>query len=290
MRRRVLAFLLPIMGMVLIGARAPVMPLPDALIPDPSARVGAPFMAKPGDIVLRAKIVRTEKTYLDGPFHADIARFSDDMEAGAVLTTVLANNDTKKIVGSNAQAYYCGDDIKARSSLMAGIMGDLGSKFENIVRFCFIDDDNDLKFDHYFLAGSKDPAFLAMRAIEPLPFHMDRLVHENEADEIRLRYRKFETRTTEIHFELEIVRNGKPFPFQYIITPTHMGRDEQYYRLATDPAKIPYPMYFKDILGASLGVRAVTKDGEATLIVNRNFAPSLLKPYMPQVQYIYIYI
>lgn len=291
MRLSRLATVLPFLWVSLVAARAPVMPLPDALLPNQDVALRTAFVAKPGDVVLRARIVRTEKTYLDAAAKVAIDRFSDEMNVGDVLTTVLANDRTKKVVGSSAAVYYCGDDIKARSSFMAVFMGDLGSKFENIVRFCFIDEDKDGKFEHYFLAGAKDPTLLAMRAIDPVAFHKDELVQENEADEIRLRYRKFETRTTEMHFQLEITRNGKPFTFEYIMTPRHMAvRDQFYYRLVTDPQKIPYPMHFPDILGADIGVRSVTPDGEATIVVNRNFEPTLLKPYLPQVNYIFIYI
>lgn len=275
----------------LMAARAPVYPVPDAIVPDFTTKTGQEFTARPGDVVLRARVVRTEKSYLDDPVHVELARFSDDLEKGAVLTSVVANDETKKIVGSNAEVYYCGDDIKARSNFMAVMLGDMGSKFENIVRFCFIDDDTDGRLDHYFLAGSKDPVFLKQREIEPFAFHTQTLVLENEADEVRLRYRKFEKRTTEMHFQLEITRNGEPLVFEYIITPSHLAvKDQYYYRMVTDPQRIPYPVNFYDILGANVGIRSVTADGDATMIINRNFDQTLIKPYSPQTNYIFIYI
>lgn len=288
--RRSRSCILPFLALALGAARAPVVVLPDTLVPDSSVTIGTRVSAKPGDVVLRAKIARTEKTYLDVPVHAEIARFAADIPAGAVLTTVLANDRTRSIVGSQADIYYCGDDMKARSSFMAGLMGDMGSKFENIVRFCFVDDDKDGRFDHYFLAGAKDPLFLKEQPVGPLAYRVQHLVQENAADEIRLKYRKFDTTTSKISLELEIIRNGAALPFEYIITPTHTGRNEQYYRMASNPAKVPYPVVFEDVLGADIIIDSVQADGAAQFFVQRNFAPSLFRPYSPSVQYIFIYI
>jgi hypothetical protein len=179
-------------------------------------------------------------------------------------------------VGSQADIYYCGDDMKARSSFMAGLMGDMGSKFENIVRFCFVDDDKDGRFDHYFLAGAKDPLFLKEQPVGPLPYRVEHLVQENAADEIRLKYRKFDTTTSKISLELEITRNGAALPFEYIITPTHTGRNEQYYRMASNPAKVPYPVVFEDVLGADIII------DRCNPTERRNFSCSAISPLAVQ--------
>jgi hypothetical protein len=274
--RRSRSCILPFLALALGAARAPVVVLPDTLVPDRSVTIGTKVSAKPGDVVLRAKIARTEKTYLDVPVHAEIARFAADIPAGAVLTTVLANDRTRSIVGSQADIYYCGDDMKARSSFMAGLMGDMGSKFENIVRFCFVDDDKDGRFDHYFLAGAKDPLFLKEQPVGPLPYRVEHLVQENAADEIRLKYRKFDTTTSKISLELEITRNGAALPFEYIITPTHTGRNEQYYRMASNPAKVPYPVVFEDVLGADIII------DRCNPTERRNFSCSAISPLAVQ--------
>lgn len=289
MRRFRLLFL-SAAAFVLIGARASVVPLPDVLLPDHSVEMSTIRTVQPGDVILRADILRAEMTSLEKPVQVEIDKFKENISNEMILTTVIANDKTKKIVKSQADLYYCADDIRARSSFMSWFMGDIGSKFENIVRFCFIDNDNDFKFDHYFLAGAKDPALLQQREIDPLPYHIERLVHEDVGDEIRLRYRKFDRETAKVHLELEITRNGKPFTFQYIVSPNHTGRNEQYYRLNTNPRKIPYPMHFMDILGADVGIRSVSSDGAAEVIINKNFEPSFIKPYIPEVRYIFVYI
>lgn len=62
-----------------------------------------------------------------------------------------------------------------------------------------------------------------------------------------------------------------------------------YGRMIADPAKIPYPAYFNDIIGATIKIADVKPTGQATFSIEHDFTSTLFRPTIVQVRYIYIY-
>lgn len=274
--------------MLLTGARLGVIPLPDTLMPDPDTHVGADFTARPGDVLLRGRIFKTETSTLDAPIKVSIDRFSDTLDAAAELTPVIAPAETRALIGGRG-IYYCGRNQRTRSAFVDALIGGMGSKFEAIVRFCFVDSDSDGKLDHVFLAGAKDKALQAPVAIEPTAFHTTYLKPMAES-EVTLQYRKFSAGSGKIELELHVRHAGVDEPFDYIIAPHHGTNNRQYRLIDTNPKKLAYPMHFTDLLGADVGIEKVDADGTATFRVNKPFAATMFRPYSIQVQTIYVYI
>lgn len=268
-----------------------IYPMPETLMPDPETKLRQPFAARPGAVLMRARITQTERAFLDDPVEVKVDKFTDTIPVGGELTPVIAPETTDKVMGGNGK-YYCGENMRGRSALRSMLIGGIGAKFEAIVRFCFIDADRDGKFERYFLAGAKDKTMQAPIEITPVRYHSDFLSQLNPGDIVQVKYRKFNPKNQKIELELEVMRAGKKAPFDYILwsKPGIDALAREVPRMTTNPAKIPYPVVFTDILGASIAVQSVTPDGEATFSITRNFRKTLFRPVSIQVNYIYIYI
>lgn len=278
------------MLLVLTAARTSVAPLPETIAPATAAHpVGEAFVAKPGDVILRGKILDTEVVTLEAPVSVSIAKFSQDIPAGTRLDPVLAPPKTESLTGTSGR-YYCGEDQQARSKFMAAMIGDLGSKFETVVRFCFVDSDNDNQLDQVFLAGAKDPEFQKSLQIAPTPFKRKYLQLDDEQGEVTLVLHKFKPKTNRVQFMLKLYRKGAEETFSYIGVVKGDKIAQVYPRFETNPAKIPYPSSFTDILGASIStLRVDAVKEEAEIRINRPFKMQLFKPVSITVTYVYVY-
>ena len=273
------------------GSKMPVYPIPETLFGDLSVKANEPFTAKPGDVLMTGRIMNTEQVFADQPVKVAIDRFSDEIGTGDALTPVIAPDRTKMIVGGNGH-YYCGRDQRGRSAVAGALLGGIGQKFEAIVRFCFMDTDGDSRLDKVFLAGAKEQQTQVPVAITPVPFHVTHFTQMHDDDVIKLRYRKFVPEKQKVELELEVYHQGKKEPFDYLnwSRPGPGKIQQEYPRLDTNPAKIPYPVYFNDVLGATIKVIGVEPDGSAHFAIVRNFGPVLFRPVQVRVTYIYIYI
>lgn len=290
-RAKALGLLAALPLLVGAGSKMPVYPIPETLFADPAVKLHQVFSAKPGDVLMTAPIMSTEQAFVDAPVKVSIDRFSDEVGTGDSLTPVIAPDKTAAIVGGNGH-YYCGRDQRGRNAVVGALLGGIGQKFEAIVRFCFIDTDNDKKLDKVFLAGAKDKQLQAPIAIEPVSFHTTHFKQMDEGDVIKLRYRKYVPDKQKVELELEVYHKGKKEPFDYIMwsDPRHAGFERQLPRLGTNPKKIPYPVYFNKVMGAVVKVAGVQEDGTADFAIERNFGPVMFRPVVIRVQYIYIYI
>lgn len=180
-------------ALALTGANAAptveVVPLPETLLPDGKRAIGQPFDAMPGDLLLSGRIVRTEAAIAEGTAKVAVDRFTDTIGVGDELTSVLVSSGMAATLGTDRM--YCGRDQRSRSSFASMMIGELGSKFKEIVRFCFLDLDRDGKFDQYLLAGAKDKLLQAPKPLDPLAYRVDRLTAMHPNDEVRVRYRKY---------------------------------------------------------------------------------------------------
>ena len=275
---------------LLSAARTSVTPLPETLMGAPTERpIGESFVARKGDVVLRAKVFDTEVVTIDAPVSVAIAKFSQDIAPGTRLDPVLVPAKTSKLTGANGR-FYCGENQRTRSKFAEAMIGDMFSKYESVVRFCFVDSDDDAKLDHVFLAGAKDKAEQAAVAIAPVAYTTRMFQPDDEAGELEVRVHKFYPQSNKVQFKLFMKKNGEQRPFDYILT-IPAGKPKQTYPwFDTNPKKHPYPSYFNDLLGAGLGVmKADALKEEVEVKVHRNFPMQLFKPIQIQVQYVYIY-
>ncbi|BCA59496.1 hypothetical protein HMP06_2265 [Sphingomonas sp. HMP6] len=263
--------------------------LPETVLPDGKRPIDQAFSGMPGELLMSGRIVRTEAAIADGTAKVSVDRFSDAIVPGDDLTSVLVPPTIAKNIGTDR--VFCGRDQRTRSAFTSMMIGGLGSKFREIVRFCFLDVDRDAKFDHYMLAGAKDKLLQVPRDLEPMAYHMDRLTQLHPDDEVRLRYRKYVPSKNKVELEVEVVREGKKTAFDYILwsKPTVDPLQKLYSRMYTEPAKIPYPVLFDDIIGAEIKVLDVKPTGEATFTLTRDFVPTFMRPETVQVRYIFIY-
>jgi hypothetical protein len=275
--------------LVLAAARQEAVPLPDTLLPMPLEHaLRVPFEAKPGDVVLRGRVVRTMAVKLEGTTSVSHSRFAQSFGVGDELTPVIMRAGRK----GAADLIFCGSDQRARSKFMDVMIGDMGSKFESIVRFCFVDKDEDGRFEAFILGGAKDPAFQAPVAIPAVSYSMSSLVPHDDA-EISVIYRKFSPKNQVMTFEIKYSEGGKNQDFDYIasVSLSDDKTGKHYPSFRTNPKKVPYPLHFKDIVGANIGVESVDPvSGAAQISINKDFSPTLVKPINIQVTYVFIYV
>jgi hypothetical protein len=278
----------------LTAARTAITPLPQTVWDNNNVNLGEHFTAKVGDILLKAPVFDTETIQIDAPAQITIAEFSQNFKPGESLTPVLISEKTETLIGQKGR-YYCGENLRTRSKFAAAMIGDWGSKFETIVRFCFVDSDNDAKLDHVFLAGAKTAEFQRAVAIAPIPFTRKTFEPDKASSEIQLKFAKLDAISGKIQLEVELIRDGKEEDFDYILMPD-MAVDENSLIqldkiLKTNPKKLPYPMHFKNILGANIGITSVnSQSGEVEFVINHKFGPILFKPVSIQYQTIYVYV
>ena len=261
-----------------------------------SVELGKPFVAKPGSVLLTAKVFDLERITLSKAYHASVDRFSQDLPVGTRLSSVWVPADAEKITGSKSKIYYCGQDLAARSEFADLMIGDLFSKWESIVRFCFVDEDNDGALDHMIIAGAKNKALQKAQSVAPIPYQREVLTADENDSQVRIVFSKLDSVTGIAKLEPQLWRNGKRYQFDYLLseritTAISGGPGQLYPQFKTNPAKLPYPMRFTDVMGADIGIRSINKaTQEAEFVINRAVPPSLFKPVIVKVNYVYIYI
>lgn len=288
--------LLPIF-LALTAARLGVSAPPQlAMSETGSVELDKPFTAKPGDILMKAKVFDLERVKIDKPFHVSLAKFEQQIDAGTELATVIVPERARTLTGVDSNVYYCGEDLRTRSKFADVMIGDWFSKWESIVRFCFVDVDSDGKLDHMVLAGAKDKAFQTAVAIDPVAYTRIEIAPDHDASEIRIVFKQLEPKTGEIHLELQLWRNGSRQLFDYLLYGQRSGGNflspiNLYPKYKTDPKNLAYPMHFTDIMGATIGIRSINAEkSEAEFKISRPIGPALFKPVSIQYQYIFIYI
>lgn len=281
----------------LTGARLSVSTPPQLAVGDTEkVSFGASFIAKPGAVLLTAKVFDLDRIKVDAAFHAKVDRFEHQIDQGTELTSIMVPDKAKALTGLSSATYYCGEDLRVRSKFAELMVGDMFSKWESIVRFCFADEDKDGRLEHMIIAGAKDKERLKAVSIEPLPYTRTPVVADHESSEIRLIFRELEAATGELHLELQLWRNGQRQILDYFMCgimrdKTFLPPSQLYPRLKNDPRKLAYPMHFPNIMGASIGVRSVdAAKQEAEFVINRPIGPALFKPVSIQYQYIFIYM
>jgi len=289
--------LLPPIFVALTAARLTVSAPPQLAISEPGGvELGKPFTAKPGDILLKAKVFDVDRVKIDKSFNVNLAKFEQKFDAGTELSTVLVPEKARSLTGLNSNVYYCGDDLRTRSKFAEAMIGNLFSKWEPIVRFCFVDVDSDGKLDHMVLAGAKDKAFQSSVAIDPVAYTRTEIAPDHDASEIRIVFKQLEPKTGELHLELQLWRKGSRHLFDYLLcgqmsSGKFLPPINIYARYKNDPKKLTYPMHFTDIMGSTIGIRSVNLEKiEAEFSISRPIGPALFKPVSIQYQYIFIYI
>ena len=294
-RRGLTLVALPLL-LLLTGARVTVSVPPQlATGATVSGQSGVPITVKVGETVMTAKVFDLDRATISAPFHAKIERFEQDFDSGSDLTAYIVPLSTQKATGSSSTVYQCGKDVRVRSDLAATMVGDLFSKWETIVRFCFIDSDGDAKFDHLVLSGAKDKAFQTPIAIDPLPYATARITPDQNGGELRVVLKRVDPFSGKVDLDVEFWKGKTKQSFDYILCGVYRGGRFQppvkcWTRFYANPAKTPYPTYFNDVLGGALKVASVDQaKGEAQFVVTKPIGPVLFKPFVQTVQYIYIY-
>lgn len=275
---------------LLTAAKASIVPLPQAIMPaEGDHAVDETFVVHKGDVIMRAKVYDAEVVTLDAPVSVTLSRFAQTIPAGTRLEPELVSEQTTDLVGTKGR-FYCGENQRARSAFAQLMLGGLFSKYEEQVRFCFVDSDKDGKLDKYFLAGAKDKAEQGAREIEPVAFTTKLLQPDLQNSMLELRVEKFNDKANKIKLRLYLVRDGKDTPFDYILTVVGGEGKHTYPTFETDPKKVPYPAYFNNILGGGVGVTRVDAvAGEAEVKITKPFRAQLFKPVSIIYQVIYIY-
>jgi hypothetical protein len=277
---------------LLTAGKTTVSSLPETMIAlPPDKPIGQPFVARKGDVILRAKIYDSETATLDAPLSVKIAKFSYQVDAGTMLEPVLAPDKTRERTGVNGRL-YCGNPQRTRSETGELLIGSLFSKYSTMVRFCFADTDKDRKLDKVFLAGAKSKSEQGAHPIEPVPFSTKTLQPDDQEGEIQLVVGEFWPKANEVTFHLVVRRKGGGLPTAYILTLEQDGKLKKTYPdIRTDPDTIPYPVTYYDLLGASVDVVSVNApQGEAELRINKNFGTRLFKAIGIIYETVYIYL
>ena len=279
--------------MALVAAKMSVGPMPETMVGvETDIPRGETVTVKEGDVILRAKVYDTEVVTLKEPVSVSLAKFSQEIPAGTKLDPVIVSRRTNELTGTDGRI-YCGENQRTRSQFAEAMIGDLFSKYETNVRFCFVDTDNDKRLDKVFLAGAKSKDEQAAVAIEPIAFERRLFQADDEACVLELRVKRFIKKRKygdKVEFELVLMKNGERRVFDYIMTINAGEVDKTYPFFKTNPKKVAYPSYFNDVLGAGIGVMGVDAEkGEAQIKVNRNFALQLFKPVSIEVVYVYVY-
>lgn len=291
--RRLRALALVPALLVLVAARTSVAPLPETMV---GTKLDLPMnevvTVKPGDVVLRAKVYDTEVVTITEPVSVGIAKFTHDIAAGTRLDPVLVSEKTEQLTGSGGRI-YCGENQRTRSKFGEAMIGDWFSKYEAIVRFCFIDSNDDKKLDKVFLAGAKAKEDQIATNITPVAFERRVFQPDDEAGVLELRVHRLIAKKSEpdkIEFKLHLLKNGTEQAFDLIRTVEKGTVQSTYPTIRTNPKKVPYPSYFNDVLGGGVGVMAVDADkGEAQIKVHSNFGLKLFKPISITYNYVYVY-
>lgn len=244
------------------------------------------FVIKPGDTLITGKVVQSLVVRLDAPVTASVDRFARDFAAGEELTPVLL----KQTKHGKVNLIFCGPDQRAIGKFTELMIGDWFSKFEAVVRFCFIDEDGDGRFEAYLLGGAKDPAMQVAFPITPVAYNSQELVPRNEADNLSMVYRKFVPEEQKLIFDIRMTIDGKPVQFDMVRTLQGAALHTTYPVLRTNPRKMPYPYWFTNVAGAQIGILKVDGAGTAEVSVDRNFEKTLVKPISIQTQIIYVYV
>lgn len=291
--RRIRALAMVPLFVLLVAARTSVAPLPETMV---GTKADVPMneviTVKQGDVVLRANVYDTEVVTLSEPVSVGIAKFTQDIPAGTRLDPVLVSEKTEQLTGSGGRI-YCGENQRTRSKFGEAMIGDWFSKYETIVRFCFIDSNADKKLDKVFLAGAKAKEDQLAVEITPTTFERRLFQADDEAGVLELHVHRLIAKKSEpdkIEFKLHLMKNGVEQTFDFIRT-VEKGVPESTYPISrTNPKKVPYPSYFNDILGGGVGVMAVDADkGEAQIKVHSNFKMQLFKPVSIVYNYVYVY-
>lgn len=278
---------------LLVAARTAVAPLPETMIATKGdLPLNEVVTVRPGDVVLRAKVYDTEVVTLSEPVSVAIAKFSQDIPAGTRLDPVLVSERTTQLTGSGGRI-YCGENQRTRSKFGEAMIGDWFSKYETVVRFCFIDSNADKKLDKVFLAGAKAKEDQLAVAITPAAFERRMFQADDDAGVLELRVHRLIAKKNEpdkIEFKLHLLKNGEESTFDYIRTVEKDLPVSTYPIIRTNPKKVPYPSYFNDILGGGVGVMGVdAAKGEAQIKVTRNFRMQLFKPISIVYNYVFVY-
>lgn len=291
--RRIRALAMVPVFALLVAARTSVAPMPETMLGTTAdVPMNEVITVKPGDVVLRAKVYDTEVATLSEPVSVGIAKFAQEIPAGTRLDPVLVSEKTTKLTGSGGRI-YCGENQRTRSKFGEAMIGDWFSKYETIVRFCFIDSDADKKLDKVFLAGAKAKEDQLAVDITPVGFERRLFQTDDDAGVLELRVHRLITKKNEpdkIEFKLHLMKNGAEQGFDYIRTVDKALPKSTYPVVRTNPKKVPYPSYFNDILGGGVGVMAVdATKGEAQIKVHSNFKMQLFKPVSIVYNYVYVY-
>lgn len=291
--RRIRALAMVPVFALLVAARTSVAPLPETMI---GTKTDMPMnevvTVKEGDVVLRANVYDTEVVTLSEPVSVGIAKFAQEIPAGTRLDPVLVSEKTEKLTGSGGRI-YCGENQRTRSKFGEAMIGDWFSKYETVVRFCFIDSNADKKLDKVFLAGAKAKEDQLAVEITPVGFERRLFQADDDAGVLELRVHRLIAKKNEpdkIEFKLHLMKNGVEQTFDFIRTVEKGVAESTYPIVRTNPKKVPYPSYFNDILGGGVGVMAVdAAKGEAQIKVHSNFKMQLFKPVSIVYNYVYVY-
>jgi len=253
-----------------------IYPLPDTLIPADDIAPPVQIMAKPGAVIMRGTLAISRRITLDAPVHIAVRGIVRDFPQGTVLTTMVKAGSAPA-TGAGDGPYFCTPPISSRPNAVYVVVGSVGTKLEPWARLCLIDPAAHGKFEAAFLNGATDHAVEATVPITPVAYHEDRLVPEDPADQIQVRYEKYHSGSTVMALRIAYVKGGKEQYPQSIATFTDGKPVVQDTDLRSDPVHHPYPTHWL-LLGASLGVFGVDAEGEAHFQINRNFARQYVTP------------
>ena len=277
--------------LALTAAKQAVTPIPETMVAvDTDHKVGEAFDVKPGDVVLRAHLYESFIVQTSAPMTVSIGKFTQDIAAGTKLDAVMAPDTTIRNLKSDG-LMFCGEDQRSRSQFAELMIGSMFSKYETIVRFCFIDTDKNGTLDQVFLAGAREPLEQVAVAIDAIPYERRRYKMDDPHAVMELRVGKLHKKSNKIEYHLIITdRNGERRNFTYLLTVERNAAVQTYPNFKTNPKKFPYPSHYNNVLGASITTVAV--DGlnqTAQVKVNRRFKTQWVKPINVVVNYIYVY-
>lgn len=254
--RRAIACL--IMIGLLTAARLPLLGTRPLIVPiNENPALNTDFEVKVGEAIVAGRFMDWSQSRLDTSTTVSVDRFSQNVYSNTPLKKFGATIQSVKRTGLKSDWYYCGPEIRTQSELKYQLFGSVFGNVENLVRFCFSDENSDNRFDHVFLGGAKAPALQVARAIDPIPFHLLGLQPDEDRRELRLVLARIEPQSKSILLYARPYQDNKVFSYGSfsLYDPENGDESKQKEKSSFEYDELPVAM--KDVLGYDLVIKSV---------------------------------
>jgi hypothetical protein len=273
--------------LLLCAAKMPIYELTEKISPDPSVELGLAKTVRRGDVMLAADVIPATQAILDNPMKVQIDRFETDFSVGDRLSPMAVPPESAAVIGVDAEV-FCGAQIETRSATANILIGNWFSKFDKTIRFCLMDADGDMKFDHMFLAGAFDKNIQTGQSISPLPYHREIEQVGPSTERIALKYDGF--RNGKIFVVAEFRSGSVVYSVGGISTATRYDKTSYETKYRIDFRSGMPAVSVKDVIGVDFLIDGVDNSGNLNYRIVKNFPPMVFTTYaLPTYRPFYVY-